>query len=326
MSALSLPAAVVLTAVSAGAVGYALLVPLLEGRGRASMRRKALVGEAVAGRTPRGANPTVNRRDQIAQSLKDLEQRESASKLTLEMRLVHAGLGWSRKRFYVASVALGVVLAVFAFVVTESPLAALGVGFSGALGLPRWVLGFLKKRRIKKFIEELPNAIDVIVRGIRSGLPVSDCMRVIARESAEPVRSEFRSLVEAQAVGISIGDACAKLYERVPVAEASFFAIVVGIQQKSGGNLSEALGNLSRVLRERRKMVGKIQAMSMEAKASAAIIGALPFIVATLTWLSSPQYIALLWTTQTGKIGLLASGIWMMIGIWAMRRMIQFDI
>jgi tight adherence protein B len=323
--ALSLPAAAVLAAVSAGAVGYAVLVPLLDGRSRADKRRKALVGGA--GRGPaRGASPTVNRREQVAQSLKDLEERETTTKITLEMRLVHAGLGWTRKRFYVTSVVLGLVLAFLAFAITESPLVALGAGFSGTLGVPRWGLAVLKKRRIKKFVEELPNAIDVIVRGIRAGLPVSDCMRVIAREAAEPVRGEFRSLVEAQTLGISIGDACAKLYERVPVAEASFFAIVVGIQQKSGGNLSEALGNLSRVLRERRKMVGKIQAMSMEAKASAAIIGALPFIVATLTYFSSPQYIELLWTTQAGKIGLMASGVWMSVGIFVMRRMINFEV
>jgi tight adherence protein B len=325
MAALSVPAAAVLAAVAVGAAGYALLVPLLDGRSRAETRRKALVGAGTA-RAVRGANPAASRREQVAQSLKDLEEREAATKLTLEMRLVHAGLGWTRKRFYVVSAALGLVLAAFAFVTTESSLAALGIGFSGALGLPRWILGFLKKRRIKKFVEELPNAIDVIVRGIRSGLPVADCMRVIAREAAEPVRTEFRSIVEAQAVGISIGDACARLYERVPVAEASFFAIVVGIQQKSGGNLSEALGNLSRVLRERRKMFGKIQAMSMEAKASAAIIGALPFIVALLTYFSSPQYIALLWSTQAGHIGLLLSGVWMAVGIWVMRRMINFDV
>ena len=118
----------------------------------------------------------------------------------------------------------------------------------------------------------------MIVRGIKSGLPLGDCMRMIAGEAQEPLRGEFRAIIDAQTLGMSIADAVAKLFERVPVAEANFFGIVIAIQQKAGGNLSEALGNLSRVLRDRRKMAGKIKAMSMEAKASAAIIGCLPFI------------------------------------------------
>jgi tight adherence protein B len=187
------------------------------------------------------------------------------------------------------------------------------------------VLSYLKKRRIKRFTEELPNAMDVIVRGIRSGLPLADCMRIIANEAQEPLRTEFRTIIEAQSLGITIGEAVAKLYERVPVAEANFFGIVIGIQQKSGGNLSEALSNLSKVLRDRRKMRGKISAMSMEAKASAGIIACLPFVVAILTYLSSPSYIELLWTTNAGKVALVCSAMWMSIGIGVMKKMISFD-
>ncbi len=126
-------------------------------------------------------------------------------------------------------------------------------------------------------------------------------------------------------MGMTAADALAKLYERVPVPEANFFSIVIAIQQKSGGNLSEALGNLSRVLRDRRKMAGKIKAMSTEAKASAGIIACLPFTVGILTYLSSPQYIQLLWTTQTGKVALVASGLWMLMGVFVMKKMIAFD-
>lgn len=194
------------------------------------------------------------------------------------------------------------------------------------LGLPAWVLSFLRKRRIRKFIDEFPGAIDVIIRGIRAGLPVVDCFRVIAGESQEPVRSEFRQIVEAQTIGLSIGEATERLVDRLPIAEASFFSIVVNISQKSGGNLSESLGNLSAVLRDRKKMKGKIQAMSSEAKASAGIIGSLPFVVGGAVYLLQPAYIMLLFTTNGGKIVIAVSLVWMSIGIMIMRKMIDFDI
>ena len=143
-----------------------------------------------------------------------------------------------------------------------------------ALGLPNLVLSRLRMRRINKFIDIFPNALDIIVRGVKAGLPLGDTLRIIANELPEPVRSEFRKLVEAQALGLPLPEAAEKLAERVPISETNFFSIVIGIQSKSGGNLSEAIGNLSRTLRERKKMKGKIKAMAMEAKASAAIIGA----------------------------------------------------
>jgi tight adherence protein B len=163
------------------------------------------------------------------------------------------------------------------------------------------------------------------VRGIKTGLPLGDCMKVIAAEAQEPVKSEFRSIMETQNVGLPLSDACAKLYERIPLPEANFFGIVITIQQKAGGNLSEALGNLSRVLRDRKKMKAKIQAVSMEAKASASIIAALPIAVMTLVWLTSPEYIELLFTAQLGRLMLAGSAMWMFIGVMVMRKMINFD-
>ena len=140
------------------------------------------------------------------------------------------------------------------------------------------------------------------MRGIKAGLPLLDSLRIIAADAPEPVQSEFRAILETQTIGIPIGEACGKLYERIPVPEANFFGIVIAIQQKAGGNLSEALGNLSRVLRDRKKMKAKIQAMSMEAKASASIIACLPLAVMVLVYLTSPQYIELLWTHPTGRM------------------------
>jgi len=163
------------------------------------------------------------------------------------------------------------------------------------------------------------------VRGIKAGLPLLDSLKVIALDAVEPAKSEFRAIIETQTIGMPLGDACAKLYERMPLPEANFFGIVISIQQKAGGNLSEALGNLSRVLRERKKMKAKIQAMSMEAKASASIIGALPIAVGALVYLTSPDYISLLWTTDTGRMMIGGCLVWMSIGVFVMKQMINFD-
>jgi tight adherence protein B len=211
------------------------------------------------------------------------------------------------------------------FILDAGLLPALGLGFAAGFGLPRWVLSYLKRRRETMFLDRFPDAIDVVVRGIKSGLPLGDSLRVIATDSPEPIRSEFRNILETQAVGLPLGEACAKLFDRIPLAEANFFAIVISIQQKSGGNLSEALGNLSKVLRERKKMKGKIKAMSTEATASAGIIGALPIVVMVVVYLTSPDYITLLWTERLGQIMLAGSAVWMSIGIFVMKKMIAFD-
>jgi tight adherence protein B len=225
----------------------------------------------------------------------------------------------------VISVALGFVVFLIAMLTGVGLLPALGLAFAAGGGLPRWVLGFLKKRRENKFLEAFPDAVDVIVRGIKAGLPLLDSLRLIANEAQEPVRSEFRGIIDTQTIGMPIGEACLKLYERMPLPEANFFGIVVSIQQRAGGNLSEALGNLSRVLRDRKKMKAKIRAMSMEAKASASIIGALPIAVMILVYITSPQYITLLWTEPLGRIMLAGCVIWMSMGILVMRKMINFD-
>jgi Flp pilus assembly protein TadB len=204
-------------------------------------------------------------------------------------------------------------------------LGALGLAFAAGLGLPRWTLGYLKTRREKAFLKALPDAVDVIVRGIKAGLPLFESIRVVAADAPEPLRGEFLAIIETQAIGMPLGDACARLYDRMPVPEANFFGIVIAIQQKSGGNLSEALGNLSKVLRDRKRMAEKIQAMSMEAKASAAIIGSLPPIVMLLVYLSTPDYISLLWTHPTGQLMLVGCVLWMSMGIFVMKRMINFD-
>ena len=243
-----------------------------------------------------------------------------------ERGLEQAGLELPKRQFLLICAGAGLgAAALLAFGVGKVWLAPAGL-VVGGVGLPLWALGFLRTRRMNKFIEELPNAMDIIVRGVRAGLPLNDCLRIIASEAQEPVRGEFRTIVEQQTMGLTLPEAVERMAKRVPVTEANFFAIVINIQTKAGGNLSEALGNLSRVLRERKKMRGKIAAMSMEAKASAAIIGALPFIVAGLIYVTAPGYMSLLFTTQAGQFTIAGSLGVMFIGVMVMRNMIRFDI
>ncbi|MBV9566934.1 MAG: type II secretion system F family protein [Hyphomicrobiales bacterium] len=313
-----------LAAISLGGIAF-VVMPYLSGEVRAERRQDQFTNRTVREISAPQRN-AANRREQVAQSLKDLEQRESAkSKVDLPTRIAQAGLRWTRRQYYILSGVFALVLALVALLVTGNFFVVIGAMLAGAFGVPRWLLSYLTKRRTKKFVDEFANAIDVVVRGVRSGLPLGDCIRIVATEAAEPVRSEFRHIIESQSLGLSIAEACERLYQRVPVTEANFFGIVISIQQKSGGNLGETLSNFSRVIRERRKMAGKIQAMSMEAKASAGIIACLPFGVALLVYLSSPDYISLLWQTFHGKVSLMAAGMWMGVGVLVMRKMIHFD-
>lgn len=317
-----------LAAVAVGGVAYVFLLPLLSGEKRAEQRMKDVAQAENVTRKVRNAKPdaSTSRRQQVEETLKQLEERQKRAKRpSLAVRLQQSGLGWSKRNFMLVSILIGMgtfSAALFAGLqIYYAPIIALAAAYAA----PRWLLGFMKKRREGKFIEELPNAVDVIVRGVKSGLPVGDCIRIIAAETNDPVKTEFRLISEAAAMGIPMPDAVAKMHDRVPLAEANFFAIVLSIQAKAGGNLSETLGNLSRVLRDRKKMREKIKAMSMEAKASAMIIGALPVGVMLLVYLTSPQYIELLWTTSSGRMMLLASAVWMSFGVMVMKKMINFD-
>lgn len=314
-----------LAMLAVGGLFYAFVYPYLSGDIKAEKRQAAL-RSASPRRNGDRVNDPMQRRKQIAESLKELEAKGKGKKLTLDARIAQAGLTWSKQKFYIGSAIAGALAGALLYVTVDDLFVALDGAAVGALGFPRWLLGFLRKRRLKKFLHVFPDAVDVIIRGVKAGLPLSDCLRVIATESAEPVRTEFRLAVEATALGLSLGEAAERIVERVPVAEASFFAIVINIQQKAGGNLSEALGNLSRVLRDRKKLKGKVQAVSSEAKASAAIIGSLPFIVGILVWFISPRYIELLWLTSGGRITLGVCLGWMVVGCLVMRKMINFEV
>jgi tight adherence protein B len=314
-----------LAAAAIGGMAWVFIYPLLSGEKKAEGRRASVAkAEPIAARQVQKDQRT--RREQVEGSLRELEARRlKDKKVSLATRLMQAGLDWTSQKFMIVSGILAAVAFGLAMLASGGPLAAIGLAFAAGFGLPRWTLGFLKKRREKNFLRALPDAVDVIVRGIKAGLPLFESIKVVAADAPEPLKGEFLAIIETQAIGMPLGEACTRLFERMPVPEANFFGIVISIQQKSGGNLSEALGNLSKVLRDRKKMAEKIQAMSMEAKASAGIIGALPPIVMLLVYLTTPEYISLLWTHPTGQVMLVACVVWMSSGVFVMKKMINFD-
>lgn len=324
----------VLVAVAAGGSVVAALLPMWS-----ASRSEARVRGLVDGRKPASAQGQTGsggildgskdgRRKQVQESLRLAEAREKNRKkrITLRMLIAQAGLNVSLWAFLAMSVAVGALIAAVAFLAGLPWYVCALSGFVGFFGLPRWFLGYVRKRRLEKFLNELPDALDVMVRGIKSGLPLSDALRVISAESAPPIGPEFWEVVEGQRVGITIEQGLERMYERMPLQEVNFLAIVLSIQSKTGGNLTEALNNLSKVLRDRRKMKAKIRSVSQEAKSSAAIIGSLPFLVVGGLSFVNPDYLTPLWTTPIGNMLLVFSAVWMLTGVLVMRRMINFEV
>ena len=319
----------IMAALSIGGLGYFLISPSLEKKQRSNQRLEAITrGPQARTAAAPGEENTRDRRKQVKDALKELEENQKKRKqqMTLRRRIEQAGLDISTQTFYTISAFVALIGLLIGFVTGQAPGFILMLGFAFGLGLPRWALGFMKKSREKKFAEEFTVAIDVIVRGVRSGLPVNDCLKIIARENKSPVKEEFALMIDGIRVGLSLEQALHRMYDRMSLAEVNFFGIVLIIQQKTGGNLAEALHNLSEVLRGRKRMKGKIDAMSSEAKASAGIIGSLPFFVAGIIYLLRPDYMLLLVQTPLGKLMLIGSAIWMSMGIIAMKTMISFKI
>ncbi len=313
-----------LVTLSVGGVLYTLFQPQLQRQDAYTRRLAAVLGtgsdfSAAAGKAPKKS---------VEEVLREIEARQKPGKgarPSLRTRLQQAGLGWSKARYSIICAAMGGVLfLVLAASGLHIVVAGILAAASGYL-LPHLYVKLRRDKRMRAFTEAFPDALDVVIRGVKSGLPLADCLRIIAAESQEPVRSEFKKLVEDQTLGMTNEEAVQRLFERMPLPETSFFSIVITIQSRTGGNLSEALGNLSRVLRERKKMREKIKAMSSEAKTSASIIAALPFAVSFFVYLTSPDYISLLFTTTLGNVVLVACGLWMLTGVLVMRKLINFD-
>jgi tight adherence protein B len=317
-----------LAGLAVGGVVYVLVMPLLGGE-RAASKRVANVAQGQArARTRVGLQqqPLQMRRQQVQDSIRDIEAKQKAKRrVTLRTKLLRAGLSIKPRTYYLLSLLSGLLGGFIVLITGSSPIVSLLAAFACGFGLPRWLLSRMIKRRQDKFLVEFANAIDIIVRGVKSGLPLGDCLQIIAMESPEPVRGEFVDLVEQQKVGVPLSRAFERMYERMPLQEVNFFAIVIAIQSQTGGNLAEALGNLSQVLRDRYRLQAKVRTFSAEAKASAMIIGALPPCVMLLVYLTSTDYIMLLFTHKLGNAMLIASAIWMLLGILVMRKMINFD-
>ena len=319
-------------------IGLALLLTLalggvafaFTGGNEATKKRMASVsnpGGKARGRGAPAVESQAQKRKNVAAMLKDVEKNRAAKKEkpTMRRRLEQAGFPKATPRsFWMVSGIIAVLTATMCIATHQTALVIVMAAFVVGLGLPRWVLGFLTNRRKKKFTEHFASAIDVIVRSVKAGLPTQEALRIVARESPNPVGSEFHNLVESLKVGVTMEQALKRMMESMPTPEVGFFAIVMTIQGKSGGNLSEALGNLAFVLRDRKRLQGKIKAMSSEAKASAGIIGSLPPAVAGIVYITTPGYIMTLFTTKAGNLILAGCAVWMTIGIMVMRKMINF--
>ena len=295
----------------------------------ASKRVKAVAGSAKVDRRKQAVEMAALKRKQSTQeALKELSNNEKQSRrrrYSVKGQIAMAGLNISVAQYWLMAAGLGAVLAVAGLLVSGGqPLAAAAGFFVGLLGLPRWVLGVLVGGRQKKFGNQLADAIDVIVRGVKSGLPLGQCLRIIAAESPEPLRTEFQQLCDSQAMGVPLETGMQRMYDHMPLPEVNFFSIVLVIQQKTGGNLSESLGNLSSVLRSRKLMKEKVKALSAEAKASAGIIGSLPVIVGLLVYFTRPAYIGILFEHPVGHLILLGCAVMMSLGIFIMHKMVNF--
>lgn len=323
-----------LVAFAAGSGLIAVALPLLSPTSTAARLRgtiadrKSVDGKRLSGVLRSGGGQKDSRRKQIQETLKQADARSVQGDKGVPLRTLisRAGLSLSPTNFRIACGVAGLVLSVLPFLVGLPWYICVLSGVTATFGLPRWILANLGRRRRKAFIEDLADALDVMVRGLKAGLPLSDAMRIIASEFAPPIGPEFMDVVEGQRIGVTIDQGLERMFERMPIPEVSFLGIVINIQSKAGGNLSEALGNLSRMLRERKKLRSKIRAMSQEAKSSAAIIGALPFFIVGALMFLSPKYLEPLFSTGTGHLILACAGIWMLGGVLVMRSMINFDI
>lgn len=291
-------------------------------------KRIAVVAKpAVSARAAKGGGDSnQQRRKNVQTMLKELEKQTAAKKPrpSLRRRLEQAGLAITPRAYWLFASGFGLLAGLVALIMTKTLYAAPLVAFAGTFGIPRWVIIFLKARREKKFTREFASAIDVIVRSVKTGLPVNEALKVVASDIPEPVAGEFKLLNESLKLGVTMEDALKRMFERMPTAEVNFFGIVMTIQQKTGGNLSEALQNLAGVLRDRKRLEGKIKAMSSEAKAGASIIGSLPPGVMMLVYMTTPAYMLPMFEQDLGKLMLAGCAVWMALGVLVMKKMVSF--
>ena len=291
----------------------------VQGRGRALAR--------VLGGSGRGAMETTRsaKRAQTIALRMVAEERRMKHMTRLAENIAHAGLDWSTQRYAAYSAGLGLLV----FLVGLLLRMPLGLSLSAALLiavlLPWRGLTFLARRRRQRFLAGLTGAMDIIVRGARSGLSLPDCLAIVANDAAPAVRKEFAPVVAQLRAGAPLASAIDRLAARMPVPELRFFALIVTVQSQTGGNFTDALANLAGVLRERERLAAKVRTASAEVKASAITIGSLPFIVVGATAFLAPDYIALLWQDEAGRKLAGIAAAWMLAGILVLRRMARIE-
>ena len=308
-------------------LSIALLIQARSGpRAKLKARVGVIAGGAVVTSDP-DKTDNSRRAKQIQSKLKELEEGKAAKRrIELRQRIEQAGLTASISEYYIWSAIVGVASTALYLLLGYPLIGAIAVLIAMGVGAPRMYLGMRAGKRQNRFTQNFADAIDVIVRGIRSGLPVGECLNIIARESPDPVGPEFKLLVEGQRIGMTLSEVLDRATRRMPTTDMKFFAIVLIMQQQTGGNLAETLANLSGILRSRKKMAEKIRSMSSEARMTAMIIGALPFLLSGMIYLISPEYMSVLWTDSLGKILLFGGLGWMSLGILVMKQLVSFKV
>ena len=244
----------------------------------------------------------------------------------LKKRLAMTGKSWTLGQYGMASLGITVIVGLLLFLKGMPLLLGLFVGIFLGAGVPHLVVGYFIKRRLNQFNAKFPDAIELLVRGLRSGLPITETMSVVGAEVSGPVGEEFRAVSDKMKIGRTLDAALQETADRLGTAEFQFFVITIAIQRETGGNLAETLANLATVLRGRMQMKLKIRAMSSESKASAYIVGSLPFIVFAMIMWVSPDYLGNFFVDPRLEIAGIVGIVWMAIGAFIMAKMVSFEI
>jgi tight adherence protein B len=244
----------------------------------------------------------------------------------LRKRLEQTGREISLAKYAMVTIGLTLVIAIGLMMRGMPFLLGLFAGLFVGIGLPHFIVGKMIKRRVNKFNVNFPDAIELMVRGLRSGLPITETLGIVAGEIPGPVGIEFRMVADKMKIGRTMEAALQETADRLGTAEFQFFVITLAIQRETGGNLAETLSNLADVLRKRAQMKLKIRAMSSESKASAYIVGSLPFVVFTLVFLMNPSYMGKFFVDERLIIAGLGGIVWMSIGGFIMAKMVNFEI
>lgn len=310
--------------------GIAGIILLLKSQGEQARKRQmsVITGRGALRDDTNDKSTKDKRRADLAKKLKDTAEplKKEEKKQTIRDLMIYAGLTPTQSHFWIGSAVAGFVFILLAIIFAASPIIYIFAFLIGFFGIPRFVLKFMAGKRQKKFLEEFADALESMVRLLKAGMPVGEAIAMVAREFHGPVGEEMSRVYENQRIGVPLGEAVLEAAKRMPLAEVQMFATGIVIQQQTGSSLSDVLMNLAALIRARFRLRRKVQALSAEAKASAAIIGALPVVVSLGLYFINPDYIGLLFTTSSGKFYLTCAVCWMMVGMFIMRQMINFKV